>query len=466
MATQKRTTTYDWLLIAIFFSLVTIGWLVVYASTYDETDPYAFLSISTDIGRQTAWLVVAMFAFMACMVIEWNFWNTFAYPIYGISLLLLILVLFLGTEIKGARSWFALGPGSFQPSEIAKLGTCLAMASFLSFNKYDIKDRRVLLTAIAIFLAPFLLIMLQPDLGSGLVFFSFLILLYRKGLPGVWYAIGFLLIAIFILSFILGPASVMVLTLLLTFGILMYSFQSDLRGIGIIVGVCAATYLAKLGSFEAGLWLIPTIANAAIVYIHFRQKNFKIISGIGALAGLSIGLSFITKWAFDQFLKPHQQDRINAWLRPDLCDPRGSLYNILQSKMAIGSGGLDGKGFLKGEMTKLNYVPEQATDFIFSTIGEEQGFIGALSVIVLFTILMIRCIVIAERARLEFFRNYAYGVAGIMFIHFFVNIGMTIGLMPVIGIPLPFISKGGSSLVAFTILVAIMIKMDASKNRN
>ncbi|MCB0645331.1 MAG: rod shape-determining protein RodA [Saprospiraceae bacterium] len=466
MATKKKTTTYDWLLIAVYFSLVVIGWLMVYASTYDETIPYAFLDYHTEMGRQTIWTFIALVTFMAVMVIEWNFWNTFAYPIYAVSLILLVLVLFLGSEIKGARSWFSLGPGSFQPSEIAKLGTCLAVASYLSFNKHDLKSNKVLMTVIAIFMAPFLLIMLQPDLGSGLVFFSFFILLYRRGLPGIYYVVVLSMIAIFILSFILGPYLVMIFTMLIMFGIFMYTYLPDIRGIGIIAGVCAMTYMAKLSNFEAGIWLTPLIANIVAVALLFIKKNFKVIAGIGGLATMGIAMSWLTKWAFDTFLKPHQQDRINAWLRPDLCDPRGSLYNIIQSKMAIGSGGLDGKGFLNGEMTKLNYVPEQSTDFIFSTIGEEQGFVGTLSVIVLFTILLVRSVMVAERARLEFFRNYAYGVAGIIFIHVFVNIGMTIGLMPVIGIPLPFISKGGSSLVSFTILVAIMIKMDASKNRN
>lgn len=438
---------------------------MVYASTYDEQAPFAFLDFHTEIGRQSIWTVIAVFTFLVVMAIEWNFWNTFAYPVYAISLVLLILVLFLGSEIKGARSWFSLGPGSFQPSEIAKLGTCLAVASYLSFNKHDLKNNRVLMTVIAIFIAPFLLIMLQPDLGSGLVFFSFFILLYRRGLPGIYYVIVLSMIAIFILSFILGPFTVTVLTLLLMFGILMYTYLPDIRSLGIIAGVTLMTYFSKLSNFEAGLWLVPLLANMVAIYLLFRKKNFKVIGGIGGLATVGIAMSWLTKWAFDTFLQPHQQDRINAWLRPDLCDPRGSLYNIIQSKMAIGSGGLEGKGFLQGEMTKLNYVPEQATDFIFSTIGEEQGFVGTMSVILLFTILLIRSVMVAERARLEFFRNYAYGVAGIMFIHFFVNIGMTIGLMPVIGIPLPFISKGGSSLVSFTILVAIMIKMDASRNR-
>ena len=438
---------------------------MVFASTYDESTPLAFLDYKQEMGRQTIWLVISLVLFILTLNIEWNFWNTFAYPIYGVSLFLLVMVLIIGSDIKGARSWFSLGPVSFQPSEIAKLGTCLAIASYLSFNKNDIQNTRVLLTTFALFLVPFGLIMLQSDLGSGLVFFSFFMLLYRKGLPGYLYIIGFSLIGIFIVSFMVGSFNVLVMTLLVTFALLMWYLDASLKTIGIVVGGLMATYIAYLANFEAGVWIIPTIAAGISIYLNYKKRNYKILNFVVPVLLFANVLSFSTNWAFENFLKPHQKDRINVWLRPELCDPRGSLYNLIQSKMAIGSGGFQGKGFLKGEMTKLKYVPEQSTDFIFSTIGEEQGFIGCFSVILLFTLLITRCVIIAERSRLEFFRNYAYGVAGILFVHFLINIGMTIGIMPVIGIPLPFISKGGSSLAAFTILVAIMIKMDAARNR-
>jgi rod shape determining protein RodA len=307
--------------------------------------------------------------------------------------------------------------------------------------------------------------MLQPDPGSALVFFSFFMLLYRKGLDSIYYILAFTAIGICILSFIIGPLYIMVLSLLTVFAISMLNLRSNYNAIAIIAAVFIATYLSYLGEFNIGVWLIPILANIGGIVYAYKLKNTKFINLLIPIAVACVVLAYSTDYAVTNVLKPHQQDRINAWLRPHLCDPKGSLYNVLNSKMAISSGGFDGKGFLKGEMTKLNYVPEQPTDFIFSTVGEEQGFIGGFSVILLFTILIIQSIRIAERSRLEFFKNYAYGVAGILFVHFFINIGMTIGITPVIGIPLPFISKGGTSLAVFTVLVGIMIKMDASKNR-
>lgn len=218
---------------------------------------------------------------------------------------------------------------------------------------------------------------------------------------------------------------------------------------------------------EYQLLLVVALMIFAIYFVlNLKEKNFKIIGLVIPLLTAMISFSYGTTYVFDKLLKPHQQDRINVWLRPDKCDPQGSLYNLIQSKMAIGSGGFQGKGFLKGEMTKLNYVPEQSTDFIFTTIGEEQGFIGVIGVVLLYTILLLRCIVIAERANLEFIRNYGYAVAGILFFHFFFNIGMTMGLLPVVGIPLPFLSKGGSSLIAFTLMIAVLIKMDMARLRS
>ncbi|CAG0899187.1 unnamed protein product, partial [Cyprideis torosa] len=287
------------------------------------------------IGKQTLWLGIAIGTFVIVYVVEWEFWNSFAFPIYAVTIVLLILVLLVGTEIKGAKSWFSLFGMSFQPSEIAKFTTALAVSSFLSSYKTDIKNRNTLLIALGLIGLPMVLILLQPDAGA----------------------------------------------------------------------------------------------------------------------------------AFENLLEPHQQDRINVWLRPEKSDPRGSRYNIIQSKRAIGSGGLKGKGFLQGDMTKLNYVPEQTTDFIFSTVGEEQGFIGSVGVIFLFTLLLSRIVIIAERAKNAFIQNYAYAVAGILFLHFFVNIGMALGLMPVIGIPLPFLSKGGSALLGFTIMISVLLRMDMARFR-
>lgn len=438
---------------------------MIFAATYNPAEPYAFIDINTEIGKQSAWTLIALVAFVVCLTIEWNFWNTFAFPMYGLSIALLILVLFLGTEIKGARSWFLLGPGSFQPSEIAKFGAALALASYMSFNKNDLKDTRILIISMLIFIVPFCLILLQPDPGSALVFLSFFILLYRKGLSPIYYLLAFFLLSIFIMSFVLGSEMVLVIALFLAFALFLFNMEFSLKTVGLFAATLILGWLLNSEGYFIAFWLLPLLGSLVCSYLQFGKRNYRLLTVVIPSTILAISLSFGTNWVFENLLEPHQQERINVWLRPELCDPRGSLYNLIQSKMAIGSGGFEGKGFLNGEMTKLRYVPEQSTDFIFSTVGEEQGFIGSLGVILLFTLLIIRSVVIAERARLEFIRNYAYGVAGIIFVHFFVNIGMTIGLMPVIGIPLPFLSKGGSSLLAFTILVGVLVKMDAVRGK-
>ena len=381
-------------------------------------------------------------------------------------MVLLVAVLFLGVEIKGNKSWFDLGIGSFQPSEIAKLGTALALASYLSFNKNNLRDNKVLLTAISIFAFPLMLILLQPDAGSALVFMSFFMLLYRKGLPGLLYILAFALIGIFVFSLTFSPFFILVLSLFLAFCFLLLNHEFSPRSVMIVIASIAASIIAFQYHKMAIVWMVPAVGTLIASFLAVKERQIRLLSLILVSAILTIGLSYTTQYVFDNVLKPHQQERINIWLRPEKCDPRGPLYNLIQSKLAIGSGGFTGKGFLNGEMTKLNYVPEQSTDFIFSIVGEEQGFIGTASVIILFLLLIIRSIVVAERAKLEFIRNYAYGVAGIFFVHTFVNIGMTMGLMPIIGIPLPLVSRGGTSLLIFSIMLSILIRMDASRFRS
>ncbi|HRD08606.1 MAG TPA: rod shape-determining protein RodA, partial [Saprospiraceae bacterium] len=412
------------------------------------------------------WVLISLLFFAATLTIEWNFWNTFAIPLYAISMVLLVAVLFLGVEIKGNKSWFDLGIGSFQPSEIAKLGTALALASYLSFNKNNLRDNKVLLTAISIFAFPLMLILLQPDAGSALVFMSFFMLLYRKGLPGLLYILAFALIGIFVFSLTFSPFFILVLSLFLAFCFLLLNHEFSPRSVMIVIASIAASIIAFQYHKMAIVWMVPAVGTLIASFLAVKERQIRLLSLILVSAILTIGLSYTTQYVFDNVLKPHQQERINIWLRPEKCDPRGPLYNLIQSKLAIGSGGFTGKGFLNGEMTKLNYVPEQSTDFIFSIVGEEQGFIGTASVIILFLLLIIRSIVVAERAKLEFIRNYAYGVAGIFFVHTFVNIGMTMGLMPIIGIPLPLVSRGGTSLLIFSIMLSILIRMDASRFRS
>jgi len=455
----------DWILLSSYLSLVIIGWLMLYAVVYDENNPYAFLDLSTEIGKQTAWMIISFFALIFVLAIDWKFWNSIAFFVYGFGILGLMAVLVLGKEINGAKAWFSFGGVSFQPAELAKFGTVLAVASYLSFHKKDVLPFSVLRTTIGIFTLPVFFIMLQPDAGSAMVFMSFFILMYRKGLSPIFYILAFSMAAIFIGALTSSPTAVGLVVAFLVLGTLIWAMDRSLKSlaIGVILGF-GTIYLHQLE--QSGFaFVILLVAIGVYTTLHILKRSFGVVQVMLPAGALAIGLAFFTQFIFDKVLKPHQQERINVWLNPEKCDPRGSLYNILQSKLAIGSGGLEGKGFLKGEMTKLKYVPEQTTDFIFSTVGEEQGFMGSVGVIVLFLLLLYRLVMIAEQSRMEFIKAYAYGVAGIIFFHFFINIGMAIGVMPVVGIPLPFLSKGGSSLLAFTVMIGIAIKMDTARYR-
>ena len=462
----SKDKTYDWITLSVYFSLVLIGWFMVFSTVYDEKNPFAFIDITTTIGSQSLWLVISLVAFFTALTLDWKFWNTLAFPIYAITVLLLILVLFLGKEINGAKAWFSFGFFSIQPSEWAKFGTILAVSSYLSFFKTTASNINIIIVSLALFLGPALLILLQPDFGSSLVFLSFFILLYRRGLSPIVIILMFSVAAIFILSLIYGFYIVTVFLIFLASVSFIFEYEKTQRAL-LISLTTLLIIVFLLFQKETTYLILPSIVTfLSYGFVLLRNKNIKILSLVAPILTVAVLFSFTSSYVFDNFLKPHQQERINVWLRPEKCDPRGSLYNIIQSKLAIGSGGFQGKGFLKGEMTKLNYVPEQSTDFIFTSIGEEQGFIGSFGVIILYTILLIRCIIIAERANLEFIRNYAYGVAGILFFHFAFNIGMTMGLMPVVGIPLPFLSKGGSSLLAFSIMIAVLVKMDMARFRS
>lgn len=462
MSVQPRISI-DWITVAIYISLLVIGWLMLHAAAFDESQAYPFFDFTTTIGKQTIWVGVSLILFIASLAIDWKFWDSLAYPIYAFCLLMLILVLIVGVEIKGARSWFGFAGFSIQPSEFAKFGTALAVASYLSYFKSDLRDVKTILLTTVIIAVPMFLILLQPDAGSALVFLSFLLLFYRNGLSPTFFIIGGGLSVILILSLMYTPNIVMLILLLVSTIIL----ASKIKRIPVGTSIGTLIFLVVLVLYAKGFILVSlliafvsVVALAAYAYINRHQRLILIVMPIVVLGSL---ISYGSRYAFDHGLKPHQQDRINVWLNPEKCDPRGSLYNIIQSKMAIGSGGFQGKGFLEGDLTKLNYVPEQTTDFIFSTVGEEQGFIGVFSVITLFLILLIRITMIAERAKNKFIANYAYALAGIIFIHFFINIGMSMGVMPVIGIPLPFLSKGGSSLLGFSLMIGVLVRMDAAR---
>ena len=466
MLTKKLRTqaSVDWVLLSLFAAIVTIGWLILYSSSY-EGDSGLWFSFDSVIGRQTLWLGASLVVFFVVYSLDWRIWSSVAYPIYAITVISLVAVLIFGKEVKGASSWFNIMGYSFQPSEFAKVGTALGLSVFLSQVGLSMNNLKNVILSTSIFLVPAFLIFIQPDAGTAVIFLSFLIPLYRAGLSPFIYLVVLLLAFIFIGSLMWSPALILLIILLLGFFVWVYYCSDDRLSISLLV-LLALFLIASYQYINYPYLLgLSVLAGFYFAYLAYRRGRYNLIVINCLIMFFAIMLSFGTEWTFNNILKPHQKERINVWLRPELCDPHGSLYNIIQSKTAIGSGGLTGKGFLDGSMTKLNYVPEQSTDFIFSILGEEQGFVGSASLIVLVTILLFRLTIVAERASLPFVRYLAYSTAGLLFFHFFINIGMTIGIMPVIGIPLPLMSKGGSSLMSFFILIAILLRMDQANKR-
>lgn len=464
---RREDLGIDWITFSLYLTMLGVGWLMVYTVGYGEGYPENIFDLlsTTIVGRQTIWIGIALLVLFLTQIIGWRFWRTFAWPIYVFAIILLIAVLFLGTTIKGATSWFSFAGFSFQPAEIAKFGTAIALAAYLNDFNTNLRKTNHQITAFGILSLPVLLILLQPDAGSALVFLSFFMLLYRAGLHANYYLLGSFLVVLLLSGLVFPPIPIMIILAFVSLYVLAFSFKRHnwFFALGVTgLGVAALWYMQ---SEEMWLWVLLAVVVifAATAMYHWLLRKDRIVFLL--FTGLVIGgvITFSANYAFNNFLASHQRDRINVWLRPSICDPRGSLYNLVQSKMAIGSGGLQGKGFLEGNMTKLNFVPEQSTDFIFCTIGEEQGFIGTVAIIGLYLLLVFRITTLAERQRSDFSRYYAYGVAGIIFIHVFINIGMTIGLMPIVGIPLPFISYGGSSLLGFTLLMGVLLKLDAHR---
>lgn len=462
----KGRASIDWIAFSLYLSLVFIGWFMVYSAEYADVAE-GVLFMDTPYGRQLIFIGIAFSLLLLTLNIDWKFWRNFAYPIYGIGIASLLLVLLVGIEVKGAKSWFYLAGFSLQPAEFVKFATCLVLAVYVSSPTVKLSQPRTVLFAVGTFLLPVFLILLQPDAGSALVFFSFLILLYREGLSPTPIILAILVGLIFILSLLVGTQAV--LTMLMLAGMFFLVQQLDYRlywNISIMLLAVASLALSGEGLRTIILVIDAVVLLALAVFNWYKSGKPKFAISVLIAIAISTLLSFGSDYAFNNVLEPHQQERINVWLKPDDCDPHGPLYNVLLSKMAIGSGGLTGKGYLKGTLTSLNYVPEQSTDFIFCTVGEEQGFIGSITILGIFLFFIIRILHIAERQRLAFFRNYAYGVAGILLFHFAINVGMTIGLVPIIGIPLPFLSAGGSSLLAFTIMVGVLLRFDSQRSVN
>ncbi len=417
----------DWILVVLFLLLCAFGWSSIYAATYDEMHQSIF-DMSRNHGKQLLWIGLALIISLTILLLDNRFFETFAYPLYGIAMTLLLGVLIVGTEIKGAKSWFVFGGFSLQPSEFAKFATALALSKLLSSSENAFAKLSSKVKAIGIILLPALLITLQPDVGSTLVYLSFLIVLYRVGLNQWIFILGFIAIIVFVTALVL-----------------------------------------KQYEWEIGSWLLSgkiafmisfTLLAAGVYYLLRKVRGALLVTAI-SYVGI-IGYFLSVDYVFDHVLKPHHQNRINELLGI-VSDPTGAGYNVHQSMIAIGSGGFSGKGFLQGTQTKFNFVPEQSTDFIFCTVGEEWGFLGTFVVICLFMALIIRIAWLADQQRSTFTQLYGYSVAGIFFLHFIINIGMTIGLAPVIGIPLPFFSYGGSSLWAFTLLLFTFIKLDSER---
>lgn len=455
----------DWMAFSLYLCLVMVGWLMIFTVGYE--DGYNGINdfLSRPVGRQTIWIGISFVGMFLLYFIDWKFFQTFSYLFYILGLVLLVLVLFFGPKINGARSWFMFGGFSFQPSEFAKLGTCLALSTYLSSFSTSMRELKHQVIAVGLMAIPMLLILLQSDAGSALVFTSFMVVLYRAGLSSTIYIVGAFVATVFILALMYPVLNIILGLTLVALLVLSIGFKKKREAILIAVAVViGAWYLTQIELLKYALTLALVFLG---IYSFLEWKNRKERLVMLCAGGLIVGsgLVFTANYFFNNILEKHQQERINVWLNPEKSDPRGALYNVLQSKMAIGSGGAQGKGFLQGVMTKLEYVPEQFTDFIFCTIGEEQGFAGSFSIMVLFFLLLYRLVMIAERQRSNFARFYCYGIAGILFIHFFINIGMTMGLVPIIGIPLPFISKGGSSLLIFSLMIGLVLKFDSNRFR-
>lgn len=468
----------DWVTILLYLSLVIMGAISIYAASYDF-DNASLFDLGEFSGKQILWIGLSLIIGAAILILDYKIYKTYAYPIYAAVILLLLITIFVAPNIKGSHSWLVLGPVSLQPAEFGKFATALALAKlFDSYNfSLNAKISNYFRVLIIIFL-PICMILLQNETGSALVYLSFIFVLYREGMSGLvlfsmFCAITFFVVAVkfvepLILNIPAGEFAVFtMIDIIYSLMLLLYCKDTYIArnvifgflGAGIIV-----TILALCGIQINGLiFFIATLA-AAIIYtaiamFHHRIEKFLVTI---AFAIVSVLFLFSVNYVFGNILEPHQQQRIKVALGIE-DNIIGAGYNVNQSKIAIGSGGLIGKGFLNGTQTKLKYVPEQHTDFIFCTIGEEEGFIGAATVLILYLALILRLIHVAERQHSPFERVYAYCVVSILIFHLAINVGMVIGLCPVIGIPLPFFSYGGSSLWGFTILLFILLRLDAAR---
>lgn len=460
----------DWALVVTYLLLILIGWVNIYASIHSD-GPASIFDYNFRSGKQFVWILTALgLAALILFVVNAQLWESASIPLYLGVLCLLVAVIFLGVEVKGSRSWFEFGPIRFQPAEVSKITTSLLMATLMSQVNFRItRFKDFLLTALILGI-PMVVILAENETGSALVYVGFIFVMYREGFSGWWiFCIGMAAL-LFILTLTASPyVSILVLAGVL---LLCNGLESNKIGVafwifsGVLLILCLLPWIFGKFSPESfvskinPLYILVGICVAAVLYlmiVGYRSRHrFLSMSALGLIAGMA--LVFSTEFIFNNILQDHQRKRIEVLLGMKE-DPAGVGYNVNQSMIAIGSGGLHGKGFLGGTQTTFGFVPEQSTDFIFCTVGEEWGFLGCLVVISLYVFLISRIIMDAEKSREAFTRIYGYCVASCIFMHLFINIGMTIGIMPVIGIPLPLLSYGGSSLWAFTVLIFIFIAL-------
>jgi len=468
---DRRNNTFaniDWLSILLWLVILSFGWMNIYSANIMEAEGGIF-DFSQRFGKQIMWIGATIILAVLLLMLDAKLYTYFAYILYIIMVVVLMGVLVFGTEVNGAKSWFVIGGFQFQPSEFAKPITALALAKLLTSHTFEMKRITDLLKALVVIFIPPALILLQPDMGSTLVYFAFIFVLFREGFSANIMLLLAALIFLFFTTLVVDNA--FVLLILVSGGLLIYAIVAKSSKKTALIGAwTAVTFGAlyginRLTNSEFPLFTLGLVSLIPITLVLFiKGLQSRMYKHLKILAGVVIAVLFMISvdYAINNILKPHQQHRIYVTLGIE-DDPQGVGYNVNQSKIAIGSGGFKGKGYLNGTQTKLHFVPEQSTDFIFCTVGEEWGFLGTTFVILLYLGLLLRMIFLAERQRSAFSRIFGYSFVSIIFIHFLVNIGMTIGILPVIGIPLPFFSYGGSSLWAFSMFLFIFLRLDASR---
>jgi rod shape determining protein RodA len=458
----------DKISILLFLLMIFMGWLNIYAAVYNE-ERSGILDLTQRYGKQFIWIMAALVIAIFVVIIDSRFYFFFSWFIYGALMFLLLLVLLFGAVVNGARSWFEFGGFSLQPSEFAKFGAALALAYYLSARRHDLTRVTVIAPAIGIILLPALLTALQPDMGSTIVYFSLFLVLFREGMSPYIFVTGLLMVVLFFMTLLVNNLYLTIALIAIAFFLLWFAtrkWKLVILGAAIYLSITGLLYLLDhyvVKSIGSELVIFLSLLTAGIVYA-FYIYNKKAMPVLILYLFLACSILYVNTvdYTFNNVIPTHQRDRVNILLGLK-SDPHGTGYNVNQSIISIGSGGFLGKGFLKGTQTKFKFVPKQSSDFIFCTVGEEWGFLGSLIVIGTYLALLLRLIFLAERQRSVFSRVYGYGVVSILFTHFFINIGMAIGIVPVIGIPLPFFSYGGSSLWGFTVLLFIFLRLDASR---